>query len=308
MVRARAAVLREFGRPFEMDYINVAAGEDDVIVKVKSTGVCGRDIVVWRGGFRNLKLPLVLGHEVFGVTEDGEPVGVYPADPSSEEFLPIGERRQGGYAEVVAAPRSNIVRLPDEDFDKYAAATCGVATMIHASKVAGLKPGDRVFVTGASGGVGIHGIQYLSNVLQAKVIAYTRSREKAHVLESLGVNAVTDLSFYRSLGRVDYVFEIVGAPLINESMRSLRRGGTLVLVGNVNGEPIVIERPALIVMRELKISGTSAYTKSEYEEAVKLIAEGVVKPFYKAYRLSDVNVAYNDVLSGKVLGRAVLKP
>ncbi|ADL19347.1 Zinc-dependent alcohol dehydrogenase [Acidilobus saccharovorans 345-15] len=308
MVRARAAILREFGRQFDIDYVDINAEGNDVIVKVKSVGVCGRDIVVWRGGFRNLKPPLVLGHEVFGVTEDGEPVGVYPADPGSEEFLPLGERRPGGYAELMAAPRSNIVRLPDEEFDKYAAATCGVATLIHASRVVGVRPGDRVLVTGASGGVGIHGVQYLSNVLHANVIAYVRSKEKAHVLEGLGVSVVTDLSFYRSLGRVDYVFEIVGAPLINESMRSLRRGGELVLVGNVTGEPISIERPALLVMRELKISGTSAYTKSEYEEAVKLIGEGLVKPFYKAYRLDDVNLAYSDILNGKALGRAVLKP
>jgi len=286
-VKARAAVLREFGRPFELTDIDVSPGEGDVVVEVRSTGICGRDLVVWRGGFRNLRPPLVLGHEVFGVL-NGEPVAVYPADPASKEFLPLGESRPGGYAELMAAPRENIIRLPDDDFYKYAAAACGVATFIHAARLAGVRRGDRVLVTGATGGVGIHGVQYLSRVLGAKVYGLARSAEKARVLEGLGVRAFTDLGFYRSEGRVDFVFEVVGGPTMNDSMLTLRDGGVMVLVGNVTGEPITIARPALLIMRELRVTGTAAYSRGEFEEAIRLIGEGVIKPFFRAYSLEQL--------------------
>ena len=319
-MHVRAAVLRGFGQAFSVEDVNLPdPGPGSVVVDVRAVGVCGRDVVVWRGGFRGLKPPLILGHEVFGI-HDGRPVGVYPGIVGSEcmtgggcfdvascsDYRILGEGLPGGYATRVAVPEWNLVDLPDEDYARYAAAVCGVATYIHASRVAGIEEGSRVLVVGASGGVGIHGVQYLTRVLGARVIGYTRSPEKARVLRELGVEATSDPLGYRSLGRVDYVLDNVGAPTVNWSMRWLKPGGMLVLVGNVTGEPVVLERPALVVMREYRITGSAAYNKREYTEAVRLVGEGVVQAFYRAYRLEDVNKAYSDVTRGRVLGRAVL--
>jgi len=296
--------------------------DDWVEVRVRSTGVCGRDIVVWRGGFPNLRPPLLLGHEVFG-EYNGEPVGVFPAivstrcreemerDPSTVcphgEAVILGEGVPGGYADRVYVPEWNLVPLPDEEYEKYAAAVCGVATMMHAARTIGIGAGERVLVTGASGGVGVHGIQYL-RLLGAEVYAYTRSREKAAVLRRLGVNVVTSLDFYRREGRVDAVVELVGAATFNDSLRSLRPKGRMVLVGNVQGTPIEVARPALLVMRELTVKGSAAYTKREYEAAVRLVGEGHVEAFYRKYPLDDINLAFEDVANGRVVGRAVVAP
>jgi len=295
--------------------------EDWVEVRVRAVGVCGRDVVVWRGGFPNLRPPLLLGHEVFG-EHDGEPVGVYPAVPLTgecrarlergevcdpREVVILGEGVPGGYADRVYVPEWSLVPLPDDDYERYAAAVCGVATMMHAARVAGVAAGERVLVTGASGGVGVHGIQYLK-LLGARVYAYTRSGAKAALLAELGVEPVTSLSFYREAGRVDVVMELVGAATVNESMRALRPRGRLVLVGNVRGEPIVLERPALAIMRELAVYGSAAFTRPEYEAAVRLVGEGAVRPFYRRYRLEDINLAYEAVARGEIVGRAVLVP
>ena len=317
----RAAVLRGFGAPFSIEEVDVPVREGDRVVAVRATGICGRDVVVWRGGFRNLRPPLILGHEVFGVDEEGNPVGVYPGIVDEEclramrgretlcpNYSILGEGRPGGYATHVAVPAANLVRLPTPEFEKYAASVCGVATFIHASRVAGVRRGDRVLVTGASGGVGIHGVQYLINVVGAQVYAHVRSEWKAKVLRDLGAAPVTDLGFYRREGRVDFVFEIVGAPTINDSLLALNPGGTLVLVGNVTGEEIRLTRPAVVVMRELKIVGTAAYTLDEYAEAVRLVSQGAIRPFYRTYRLADVNAAYEAISRGELLGRAVLVP
>jgi alcohol dehydrogenase len=316
----RAAVLREFNHPFSVEVVELKPPATSwVRVRVRATGVCGRDVVVWRGGFRNLRPPLILGHEVFGEL-DGEPVGVYPAVVSEDcvkameeaktttvcrDYSILGERYPGGYAEEVYVPKHLVFKLPDTDYAKYAAATCGVATALHATRVAGLAATDRVLVTGASGGVGVHAVQVLVN-MGVRVYAYTRSREKAKVLSALGATAVTSLDEVRE--KVDAVLEIAGAPTINESMRLLKPRGTLVLIGNVEGKPLEIVRPALLVMRELRIVGSAAYTFSEYLTAVRMVYEGAVKPYYRVYRLEDVNEAYRDVLSSKIVGRAVLTP
>ena len=318
-MKFRAAVLEEFRRPFVIREVDLSPSNDEVPVRVVATGLCGRDVVVWRGGFRNLRTPLILGHEVVGVDQDGRPVAVYPGlvppecrSTDNENFCQgytiLGEGKPGGYAEYVFVPRWNLVPLQGGEPEQYAAAACGVATFIHASKVAGVRPGDRVLVTGATGGTGIHGVQYLVKVLGAQVYGFSRSPEKARLLEGLGVKPVTSFSFYRDEGKVDFVFEVVGGPTINDSMLSLKERGTLVLIGNITGEPITLERPAFIVMRELKITGTAAYTKREFEEAIKLIGEGAIRPFYRTYRLDQINEAYEDVLNGRLVGRAVIKP
>lgn len=321
-VRVRGAILESFSSPFRVGDFEYEVPDDWVEVRVRAVGVCGRDVVVWKGGFPNLRPPLLLGHEVFGEV-DGEPVGVFPAIVSEdcrrrmdeeaaplcgpEDYLILGEHMPGGYADRVYVPEWNIVPLPDDEYEKYAAAVCGVATMMHAAAVARVRAGERVLVTGASGGVGVHGVQYL-RLLGAEVYAFTRSEWKARILEELGVNVVRDPGFYKKQGRVDKVIELVGRDTINWSLRALRPRGTLVLVGNVSGAPVTLERPALTVMREQAIVGSAAYSKREYEAAVRLVSTGAVRAFYRRYRLDDVNIAYRDVVSGEIVGRAVLVP
>lgn len=311
----RAAVLYGPRQEFRVEETTVRVPENWVEVQVGAVGVCGRDLVVWKGGFPNLRFPLILGHEVFGYYE-GRPVAVIPglsveecrrAGGSCPGYAVLGEHVPGGYADRVYVPRENIVPLPDSDLVKYAAAACGVATMMHASGVARVRAGERVLVTGATGGVGIHGVQYLLN-LGARVYAYTRSPEKARVLEELGAEPVMEEGFYRKTGRMDVAMEIVGAATIDMSLRSLRPGGRLVLIGNVEGEPVTITRPALFVMREIHMHGSAAFTPEEWVAAIRVIGRGVIRPFYTVYRLDDINEAYRAALEGRRIGRIVLTP
>ncbi len=85
-MRFRAAVLRSYRSPFQIEEVEGSPSEGEVPVKVVATGVCGRDVVAWLGGFRNLKPPLILGHEIVGLTEDGQLVAVYPGIPGLNPF------------------------------------------------------------------------------------------------------------------------------------------------------------------------------------------------------------------------------
>ncbi|WP_179950434.1 zinc-binding dehydrogenase [Sulfodiicoccus acidiphilus] len=315
-IQTQVAILREFGRDFTIEKAKLNVKEGDTIVRVKASGICGRDLVIWKGGFKNLRPPLILGHENYGEVE-GEPVGVmgnvscgtchYCETGMSnlcEKAVLLGEGRPGGYADDVPIPTPNVFQLPDREYGKYAGAVCPVATAIHAGKLAGVKTGDRVLVTGAGGGVGIHAIQVLKR-MGAKVIAQT-GENKSEFVKRWADEVVTDSEFSKAVDSVDSVIELVGAPTINESMRTVRRRGTIVVVGNVTGEPLNIVRPALLVMREITLLGSASYTPTEVLEAVKMVHEEDVKAVFKEYPLEEVNKAYKELQERKVVGRAVL--
>ncbi len=314
----RAAVLEEYGKPLLIKDVEMTGNDNDVLVKVKSSGMCGRDLVIWKGGFRNLKLPLILGHEIFGEI-NGNPVGVFGTivcnncryckegkENLCENSVFFGEGRPGGYAEAVYAPRDSIFPLPDKDYEKYAAAVCPLATSIHAADLANVRQNTEVLVTGAGGGVGIHMIQYLKR-LGAYVISVTSETKKEKV-GKFSDEVIIEKEFSRLVKGVDVVMELVGSETINESLRSLSRDGTLILIGNVTGREISLKRPALTIMRQQRIIGSASYTRKEVLEAIDIIHNQKIEPIYKRYDLINVNEAIKDLTEGRILGRAILKP
>ena len=316
-MQIQAAVLNDFRRPLIWTTIEIADPQaDECVLTVRAAGICGRDRVVARGGFPNYRPPLVLGHEIFGAVE-GRPCSVYPflycgecpeCRIGQENLCTgggaiFGETRPGGYATAVVVPKTLLIPLPDDAYVRYAAATCPVATSLHAVRVSGIHPGDRALVTGAGGGVGIHMVQVLRQ-LGVDVIALT-TPHKAGTLRSLGVQVLTE---QKRIDPVDVVFENVGTPTMNYSLSVLRRQGTLVWIGNVTGTAPRIARPALTIMREHRIVGSAAYTRREWMQALEWIASGRVQPFYRTFALSDVNAAYQAMDGGEVIGRAVLIP
>jgi D-arabinose 1-dehydrogenase-like Zn-dependent alcohol dehydrogenase len=313
----RTAVLTDF-RPdgWRIETRDIEAAPGEVVLRVRAAGICGRDRVIVRGGFRNLRPPLILGHEVFGEV-DGQPYAVYPFRTcrqcgfclSGEEnlcegnFQVLGETRPGGYAEAVAVPTDLLVPLPTEAYVDYAAAACAVATTFHAVRQAGVGPGARVLVTGAGGGVGIHMVQVLQP-MGLEVFALV-SKKKADIVAGLGARIV---SLQDRPPVVDAVFENVGTPTINWSLSALRRKGVLVWIGNVTGEAPRLLRPAVTIMREHRIVGSAAYTRREWGLALEWIGSGRVRPFFRTFPLSAVAEAYATLDRDEVVGRAVLVP
>ncbi|ARM77081.1 alcohol dehydrogenase catalytic domain-containing protein [Acidianus manzaensis] len=315
----KAAVVEEFGKPLVIKQIEkIDKNEKDIDIKIKASGICGRDIVIWKGGFKNLHPPLILGHEIFG-EYNGRPVGVYGTiickkckycnserENLCENSIFLGEGRPGGYADEVYVPADNIYYLPDDNYKAYAASVCPLATAIHASRLANIKRGDKVLVTGAGGGVGIHLLQYL-RLLGVQLVSIT-SESKKEIVSKYSDITITQRDFSKLIKDVDVVMELVGNQTINESLRALSRDGTLILIGNIEGSEISLKRPALTIMRQQRIIGSAAYTRQEVLEAVKLIHDQKIIPFYETFSLEDVNIAIEKLNNSKIIGRAVLIP
>ncbi len=340
----RAVILRRIGGPEELDYAETQdpeVGPTDVLVQVKAEGVCGRDLIDRRGGFRGLPLPVILGHEFAGdVVRVGESVATLaPGDrvanllrlgcgvcraclrgetPICERaWQSFGQTQNGGYAELVAAPAAALVKIPREVSDIEAASVaCTFGVALRALRSIGqVTLGDRILVTGASGGVGMAAIQ-IAKALGAQVIATTTSDAKRAAIASAGADEVivqTDGVIHdkvRALAPlgVDVALELTGSPTFNSSLRSLKNGGRLVLVGNLLADAIRFN-PGAVILYGFAILGSAGCTRSDLDDAFAMIARKQLKvTIDRVLPLASAAEAHRILADRGAVGRIVLTP
>jgi len=311
---------------------------DQVLVSVEACGVCHRDLVDRRGGFGFMPLPITPGHEVAGrVMATGEDVtdwevgdrvgtmhrdfcGACPACEAGQTSLcqnglaVPGLVIDGGYASHILAPQRCFFRLPDGIGAAEAAVLhCTFGTAYRGLRGSGeVTPGRHVLVTGANGGVGTAAVQ-VAKRLGARVTAVVRSEAHADLVKSLGAEVVLvnpGDSFHKSLmgDPVDVAMDCVGPPTFNASLRSLRPGGRIVVVGNVNADKAALNL-GYVVVKGLRIFGSSGATRADMHEVLDLHAK---EPFHiqieEQLGLEHADHAQRRVLAGGLQGRLVLVP
>ncbi|MGW6496065.1 NADP-dependent oxidoreductase [Nonomuraea angiospora] len=207
-------------------------GPTEVLVRVEAAGLNPTD---WKtragGGFLRDELPFVLGYDVSGVVEDSG-VGQALYKPGDEVFgmlkYPDGH---GAFAEYVTAPSRHFVRKPAAVDHVQAAGIplAGLTAYQALVDVAGLKGGQRVLIHAAAGGVGHLAVQ-IAKARGAYVIG-TASAAKHEFLRGLGADELVDYrseDFAEVVRDVDVVLETIGGDYGLRSLRSLRKGGTIV--------------------------------------------------------------------------------
>ena len=315
-------------------------GEGELLLKVEGCGVCYRDTLVRRGEMR-AKIPVTPGHELAGrVVEIGAGVdGFSKGDlvasliysfpkncPRGQENVCrgnewLGEDRDGCYAEYVTVPHWIVVKIGDPGQaspESFSFAACVVGTAYRALKTrAEAQKGETVLITGAGGGLGIHSVQ-VAKALGLRVIAVTRSEEKARVLEKHGADHVVvygQEGFHREVKKLtdgmgaDIVMENVGGPTLDQSLRSVKKGGRVILTGNVDPRPQELLL-GLIILKETGLWGSLNSTLCDLEKAVELLRTGKVKPVYTTIPLevNHVRRAHAILEKGGSLGRVVIRP
>jgi D-arabinose 1-dehydrogenase-like Zn-dependent alcohol dehydrogenase len=334
----KAVVVEQTGGPDVLQVRDVPdprPGDTQVVVKVEACGICGHDQAD-RMGLTHIPLPAVLGHEVAGtVVEVGAKVrrfavgdrvamkqfttcGRCAACLSGDELrCPEKSFNYGGYAEFIAVDEMVLLPLPDDvSFADAAVLACAVGTCHQALvRVAHLQPGETVLVTGAGGGLGLHGMQVVS-ALGGTSIALTSSPDKVDGLSKAGadhviVNSkdawkdVLDLTHGKG---VDIVLDNVGVPSVfSTGFRGLRHAGRYVFTGQMTGEKIGLY-PAFVFAKEAVITGSASTLMSTFVASMDLLAAGKVHPVTESFAIDDVVDAFTRVDERRVTGRAVLIP
>ena len=334
----KAAVMAETGGPSVLELLDVEdprPSDTQVVVEVAACGMCGHDQAD-RMGLTHIPLPETLGHEVAGTVVDvgakvrrlavGDRVAIkqfttcgHCASCLSGDELRCPDKsfNYGGYAELMAVDESAVLPIPDHvSFADASVVACAVGTCYQAlTRVGHVGPGEVVVVTGAGGGLGLHGMQ-VARALGAVPVAMTGSPDKVERLKAAGAEhvVVNDKEAWKELvditdGRgVDVILDNVGLQSIFSScFRGLRHGGRYIFTGQMTGERVGFF-PAFVFGKEAVITGSASTLMSSFIGSMDLVESGQVRPVVQTYLLGDVVEASAAVDERQITGRAVLTP
>jgi NADPH:quinone reductase-like Zn-dependent oxidoreductase len=287
-------------------------------VHVKAASLNHHDLWSLRGvGLPADRLPMVLGCDAAGITDDGTEVVVHGlvGDPtwSGDETLDprrsiLSEVHQGTLAEQVVVPRRNLVPKPAAlSFEE---AACLPTAWLTAYRMlftnAGVSPGDRVLVQGAGGGVATAAIA-LARAAGLVVWATSRDEDKRRRALDIGAHEVFETGA-RLPARVDAVIETVGKATWGHSMKSLRPGGTLVVSGATSGADPSADLNRLFFL-QLRVVGSTMGTLAELGALIRLLDATGVRPLVaEVIPLADARRGFERMASGDVMGKLVLTP
>jgi NADPH:quinone reductase-like Zn-dependent oxidoreductase len=221
----------------------------------------------------------------------------------------LGSEVDGGFAQFVRAPSADTYRVDCALSDaQLAAVPCSYATaenLLHRSAVG---EGDRVLVTGASGGVGSAAVQ-LARRRGAEVIAVA-GEEKAAVVRALGAARViprgADLE--RVIGReqVDVVVDLVGGPEWQQLLAVLRPRGRYAISGAIAGPIVGLDLRALY-LKDLTLFGCTSQDDEVFGNLIGYLERGELVPLVAAtYPLADIAAAQRDFEAKRHVGKLVL--
>jgi len=325
-------------------------GPGEVRVRVESSALNHLDLWVRRGLPIEISMPHIGGSDIAGIVDalgpgagpavgldgaaahlaPGDRVVVDPSlgwvDPASDPagwgngspagLRLIGEHVDGGFAQYAIVPAANAVPIPDAlDFDVAAAASLAGVTAWRALVTRGrVRAGERVLITGASGGVSTMAIQ-MAKARGAVVIAVTSTPWVSRV-EALGADVVLDRSAgdwataarAAARGGVNVVVDSVGGPMWDGLARTLAPGGRIVSYGATGGPKVEVDLRHHF-WKQTEFLGSTMGSPEDYRAAMSAVVRGEVRPpIHVTLPLTRCAEAHELLEGGGVFGKVVLNP
>jgi L-iditol 2-dehydrogenase len=342
----KALLLKNYKDLELVEFPTPEVGPDDVLIRVKACGICGSDVHGFDGSTGRRIPPLVMGHEAAGLVhaKGANVTGYHEGDRVTFDstvscghcfFCTRGQinlcdnrqvlgvsctefKRHGAFAEYVVVPQHILYRLPDSLPFEHAALIEAVSIGVHAVNITPIKLGATAVVIG-TGMIGLLALQAIRLAGCSRVIAVDLDDAKLEVARQLGADVVLNPKSVDVPARVaeltgghgaDVAIEAVGAASpIKTAILSVRKGGTVTLVGNITP---TIEIPLqAVVSRQIRLQGSCA-SNGEYPECIDLMASGAikVKPIISALAPLEEGAAWFDKLyaHNSNLMKVVLQP
>jgi threonine dehydrogenase-like Zn-dependent dehydrogenase len=318
-------------------------GEDDVLIKVKNTGICGTDWSIYNGWYSADKLPMIAGHEFSGVIaklgknvkdlKEGDRVTAdinmycghcYYCTQHNylmcDQFTQLGIHTDGTYAEYVKAQAKLVHVLPDSLSFEAGAFIEPVSCCIHAAKAVNARVGGSMAIIGCGLGVLHARMAYLHSC--APIIVIGDNKHRLAIAKQMGADYIIDsnevadpVAEVKKLtgGRgADYVIEAVGKiSTYEQAFAMLRKGGTMSAFG-ITGENEVMQiRPFEFVLGEKKITGSCAGIADDWPDAIALLQYGHIDPkplFSMRVPLEDLEWALHELRRDPNLFKIFVSP
>jgi NADPH:quinone reductase-like Zn-dependent oxidoreductase len=324
----RAWILDEAPGQYRLGEIDLPPlGADDVQVRVRASALNHMDLWVTKG-MPKPPLPHVPGCDVAGVVEAvgdsvtnvavGDEVVINPGvspiadivalgndSPMGDGFMIYGEHCWGGHATFAVAPSRNVLPRPSSrTWEETAAYPLAYLTAFRMLRRARLSAGQTVLVVGVGGGVSSAALA-LARHMGANVVATSRSEAKRAEALTMGADAAFDSADAKWPVQADVVIESVGPATWEQSVRSLKAGGRLVVCGGTSGNKVEINLPRLF-FKQYEIIGSTMGSYEEFAEVTKLIDAGVAVHIDRTYPVAQYAEALERLAHGEQLGKIVL--
>lgn len=308
-------VVRAIERP------DPVAGTREVVIGVQYTGVNPADVGQRLGRYPS---PIGAPEDIGGIEVAGV---VLECGPHSHRWQPgdrvFGLVDGGGFASRVVAHERCLARVPRGLEDPDAAAAPEAFITAHDALVANgaFRPGDRVLVNGASGGVGAAALQ-LVVALGGVAVGTCRSPEGLRLIEELGATAVTGDDLLRHggevVGEIDLVVELVGGPNLERDLEVLAHRGRIVLVGTPAGDsaadlsirPLLRKRASMVgtTLRNRPLEEKAAAVRAFEHEVVPLLARRLVRSYVDStFPFDQAGAAFDRLAESGKRGKVLLR-
>jgi L-iditol 2-dehydrogenase len=306
----KALLLAKYGHLEMTELPQPTPGADEVLVRVAACGICGSDVHGYDGSSGRRIPPIVMGHEAAGIIaavgsdvrtfKEGDrvtfdsTVSCGACGPCTRGEVNLCDRRQvlgvscgdyrraGAFAEFVSVPARIVYRLPEALSFAEASMLEAVAVAVHAVSLAQISKDTTALVVGA-GTIGLLTLQALKAAGCKQVLIADVDDSRLALAKTLGANETLNADkelVAEVLGRtggagVDVAVEAVGR---NETVRgcidSVRKGGRVVLVGNISPEVTISLQK--VVTRQIRLQGSCA-SAGEYPQAIEWMASGAIR-------------------------------
>ncbi|TDT75723.1 putative PIG3 family NAD(P)H quinone oxidoreductase [Arthrobacter sp. AG258] len=324
----KAVYISEPGGPEVLEVRDVDApvpGQGEVLIDVVAAGLNRADVQQRRGFYA----PPPGASEIPGLEVSGRISGFGPgvSKPFSVGDKVVALLAGGGYAQQVAVPAEQVLRVPDGVDLVTAASLPEVAATVYSNLImtAQLQPGETVLIHGATGGIGTMAIQ-LAKAFGAKVAATAGTDEKVGTAKAfLGADIAINYKeedFPESLRRqnegkgADVILDVVGAKYLSRNVDALADYGRLVVIGLQGGTKgeldlgLLLKKRAAVVATALRprpVAEKGAIMSAVRDAVWPLIVDGRIRPLVaKTFPLDQVSAAHSYFDSGDHVGKVLL--
>jgi NADPH:quinone reductase-like Zn-dependent oxidoreductase len=308
-------------------------GPHQILMRVHAASLNYRDLLIVDGVYHpRLPLPRVLGSdgagevvavgaEVTAVRLGDRVVGCFLQNwldgPMTEEAArsSLGADRDGTFAEYVVLEENGVVPIPSGyDYAQAATLPCAALTAWNALRTAGCGPGQTVLILG-TGGVSIFGLQ-LAHAMGARVLLISGHDHKRERAMQLGADVTVNYHTVPEWDRwvreqtqgqgADIILEVGGAGTLERSLRAVRRGGYIALIGVLSGRGMVDPMP--VIMKAIRLQGIFVGSRRMFEEMLNFMVTHRITPIIDSrYPLEQLAQAFQQLRQGKHFGKVVLE-
>ena len=332
--------LYELERPSGIDGLRIAErpipqpGRGEVLVRIRAATLNYRDLLTIKGGYGSRqKFPLVPLSDAAGVVEARGPdvtrfkVGdrVFNSffqawldgEPDEQKLASApGGMLPGVLAEYRVFPETALLHTPQHISDAEAAALpcAGLTAWGAVVKFGATVPGNTVLIQG-TGGVSVFALQF-AKLAGARVIATSSIESKIERLRELGADETINYRAHPDWGKqaravtggrgVDLVVEVGGAGTLNESLRAVRIGGTLAMIGVLAGPANDLRLP-LVVMQQLRLQGVTVGSREDLQSMTRAVTQHRFRPVIdKIFPFESASDAFRHMAEGRHFGKVAI--